>query len=85
MNNLKELEKQVVESKEFKAILEEGGYGCRMQILFNGKEMLGTSMRKAPENPKELIEVLKDLIGFLSAPDVSDEEVLGKYNLPLYL
>lgn len=66
---------KVINSKEFKDLLQEGGFGCRVSIRFNGKEMLGTSIAKAPENHEELVKFLKELVGFLEAPDVEDKEL----------
>lgn len=75
-----ELDQQILETvlsdEWLKAAIKEGGFGCRVSLRFNGKEMLGTSIPKAPENHEELIEFLKKLVGFLEAPDVEDKELL---------
>lgn len=52
----------------------------RIEIVADGKMLLGLSVEKAPENNQELIEFLRDLADFLAASDVEDKDALGKYS-----
>lgn len=40
----------------------------RVQIIVDGKEILGATSTHHPENTEELIQMLKDFVEFLEAP-----------------
>ena len=53
----------------------------RMNIFINDRFVSGTSFSgKVPQNPKEFVKLLKDVINILTSKDVPDKEVLGKYS-----
>ncbi len=53
----------------------------RMTILMDGKFFSGTSFSgKVPENSKQFLKLLKELVSMMEAPTVPDPEVLGKYS-----
>lgn len=51
--------------------------GSRVELLCDGKLILGVSVRKRPENQDEMKAPLRELIETMGASDMPDPEVLG--------
>lgn len=47
----------------------------RLELKLDGLLILGTSIKKRPDNHAEMIAILQELIETLSAPDVKDNEL----------